>query len=352
MEPVRVAIVGCGVMGGHHARVASEASHIELSAVVDVRQDAAERVGQEQNAKQIYTDVDEMLGNKDIEAVVLALPANLRADLGVKVLQAGKHLLTEKPVARNAGEVERLIEARGDLKAACCSSRYRFFESADIATKAVADGVLGDLRIIRFRGIRPDNGPGKNPPPPWRVSHELNGGGIYVNWGCYDLDYVLGVAGWNVKPKLVLAQAWPIAGHLPGRVAEGSDAESHAIALIHCENGVVFSLERAEFSSLANDEAWQIVGSKASLRLDMLGKAGPRTLYLDKTDTNGPLTTETIFNGEEDRWNCHKGPLEDLATAIRTGGDPKTTLEQALLMQKITDAIYASAREGKAIEIS
>ena len=97
----------------------------------------------------------------------------------------------------------------------------------------------------------------------------LNGGGILVNWGCYDLDYMVQVMGWKLKPKEVMAHWWPVAEKMSAFVAAGSDADSHYTAFVQCEDDVVISIERGEFPSSQTDMAWQIMGADASLCLPM-----------------------------------------------------------------------------------
>ncbi len=348
---VRVGVVGCGVMGKIHAKVAQASEGIVLQAVADVRQEVAQQVAQEHGARQAYGDPAALFADPEVDAVVLALPTNLRTPLALAALKAGKHLLLEKPVAVNAAQVREMMALQGDRIVGVCSCRYQFYQSAQVAAQAVARGELGQLRVVQFRGMNKDRGPKQGAIPAWRVSHQLNGGGFWVNWGCYDLDFILSTCGWNIRPRTVLAQCWPIADHLPNRVAEGSDAEEHAIVFIRCDNGIVLSLERGESLSIDVPSTWQIIGSKASLRLEMLQRE-KNPVILDRTHADGPVTTEVLWEGDNDRECVHQGPLQDLCAAIRTGGQPRTNLQRALVMQQITDAVYESARTGKAVEIA
>jgi len=351
MQPVRIGVIGCGVMGDIHATQAAQQDEMTLTAVADVREDVAKAIGEKHGAQTVYTDVDALLPDKDIEAVTIALPAGIRGAIALRAFEAGKHVFLEKPVAMNVGEVEQMISVRGELVGAVASCRYRCFESAKVATDVVARGELGDIRIVHFRGMLQDGGPKSGPIPAWRVSRKLNGGGFWVNWACYDMDYLMGVTGWSLKPKLVLAQTWPISDYLPDRVAEGSDAEEHALALVHCEGGAVMSMERGESLAIDVPSTWNIIGSKAALRLDMFQAEGNQVL-LDRSHPDGKPTTEVVWEGDNDQTAVHREPLVDYAMAIREGRDPLTSLERGLVLQKITDAIYQSADEGRAVEIS
>ncbi|MAE66957.1 MAG: hypothetical protein CMJ18_22080 [Phycisphaeraceae bacterium] len=350
MKPVRIGIIGCGVMGARHAAVVAGHAEMELAAVADVRADVARTVAEQTGALRAYDSAEALIDDREVEAVIIALPAGLRTPIALRALNAGKHTLLEKPIATSAAEVQELIAARGSLVGGVCSCRFRCFESAKVAAATVANGTLGPLRVVHFRGILADNGPRSRPLAPWRVSHRLNGGGFWVNWGSYDLDFVMGVTGWTLKPRIALAQTWPVADHLPDRVADDSDAEEHAIALVRCEGGVVLSMERGESMPLSTPSLWQIVGANASLRLDMLGTERTQVL-LDRSDPDGPVTTDVLWEGDNDWEITARQPLIDFARAIRTGREPMTSFERGLVMQKITDAIYESAETGRAVEI-
>lgn len=350
MEPLRLGIIGCGVIGnGAHLPSTAQSSLIDVVAVADLIEERVQAAKEKYSIPVAYSSGDELLEDGNVEAVVLAMPTGVRSPLAMRALAKGKHVLVEKPVAMSVQQVRDMMAARGDRVVGCCSPRFRLTPSALAAQECVASGVLGDLRVIRARAIIAAGPEPTNPPPPWRVNKGLNGGGILVNWGCYDLDYLLGLTGWQLKPRTVLAQAWPLASHLKARVDPASDAENHFAALIVCEGGTVISFERGEFVSAANDEAWQILGSKSSLRMHMREPKNKKIL-LDTSDAKEGVSTQTIWEGD-DVGSSNLALLEDFARAIREGGQPTTSLERALVMQQITDGIYESAATGRAVEI-
>jgi predicted dehydrogenase len=132
---IRLGLVGCGVIGQVHLRVAKTIPDAQFVAVCDVREDVAREIANQHSIATIYSDPTALFADTNVDAVVLGVPANLRTALGVQALQQGKHLLTEKPVAMNAAEVKQLIVAHTDRVAACTSSRLRFLPSA----KAITD---------------------------------------------------------------------------------------------------------------------------------------------------------------------------------------------------------------------
>ncbi|MEM2914633.1 MAG: Gfo/Idh/MocA family oxidoreductase, partial [Candidatus Bathyarchaeia archaeon] len=201
MKPIGLGIIGCGVIGTRHMLDASESPWIKLVAVADLIEEKARKAAEQFGAKKTYFSGDDLLDDPEVDAVVLAFPTKGRTRLGLQAFAKGKHVLTEKPVAMNSDEVRQLIAARGDLIAGCCSCRFRLNESAEKATDFIKSGGLGDLRALYCRVFNAAGEKPKITPPEWRLKKELNGGGILVNWGCYDMDYLLGLTSWSLKPK-------------------------------------------------------------------------------------------------------------------------------------------------------
>jgi len=349
MKPVRLGIIGCGVIGNHHLEAANDSPLAELVAAADLIE---ERVGAaaEKYGVTAYPNDEELLKDERIEAVVLAMPTGDRTPVAFKALDAGMHVLLEKPVAGRAEDVEKMIAMRGDRVVACCSPRMAFTGHALAAAECAASGVLGDIRMVRIRAVLPA-GPEPNPdPPPWRESMARNGGGILVNWSCYDLDYLMQILAWRLKPRTVLARWWRPGEKMSAYVAPGSDADAHYVALILCEDDITLSMERAEFSSATADQAWEIIGTEASLHMPMRPQEGkPTTVVLDRFVPGEGVVSDTLWKeGDPDPAD---NVLDDFLRTIREGGEPKTGLEHALVMQRITDAIYASAQSATSVSV-
>ncbi|MGQ9682188.1 MAG: Gfo/Idh/MocA family protein [Anaerolineae bacterium] len=350
MRKVALGVIGCGVIGQYHLQAAVDSPLIDLVALADVREEARQQASNRYGVWKAYADGKDLLEDPSIEAVVLAMPTCWRTELALLAFARNKHVLLEKPVAMNAAEVRQMIAARGDLAAGCCSARYRFLPSAEAVTQFLAGGALGTLRVIRARAIAPADPPPACTPPAWRLIKALNGGGILANWGCYDLDYLLGITGWSLRPQQVLAQTWTVPPLFEPHVAPGSDAETHVAALIRCQGGEVITYERGEYMAAHGEEAWQIIGSQGSLRLNMRPGAGKAIVH-DAGSAQEGVTSQVLWEGDADDAPLHVGPVQDFVAAILEQRPPKTSLEQALVIQQITDAIYASAKKGTAVDV-
>ena len=349
MEPVRIGIIGCGVIGSHHIDATTDDTNIDLAAIADLKPDLGKEKAAAYNIKKVYVEGLDLLEDETIQGVVLALPACGRGVLAKRAFERGIHVLTEKPVGMNGVEVEELIALRGDLLAGSCCSRYRFTSSAQAVTDFIATGALGDIRVIHCRALRPGGPPPEKAPPIWRLRTDLNGGGIMSNWGCYDLDYLLGITGWSIKPEVVFGQTWTVPPKFHALADPSSDAETHLVATVQCENNVAIHYERGEMVTATPRLSWEIIGTEGSLDLEMV--KAEKTITFHKAVSETGVESEVIWEGVDEMTPVHAGPIRDFAMAIREGRQPKTSLEQALVVQRITDGIYASAKSGGSVEV-
>lgn len=360
MQPVKYGVIGCGVIGPTHMKANASYDHLDLVAVADLIPERAAKAAADYNVAKVYGEGKDLIDDPEVELVVLAMPTCHRKELALYAFSKGKHVLTEKPVAMNAGDVDDLIAARGDLKAACCCSRYSFITHHQVAAEFIAAGNLGALRSVYMRSYFPAAPPPAEPKPEWRLKRHLNGGGFLMNWGCYDLDYLLALCGWQLKPEKCFAQHWPVAPHLQSHLPAGSDAETYYTALIRCEGGTVLSLDRGEYMPISQESAWHIMGEKGTLRLTMtaVAAAGPtasagasnwKQIVFEEATVDRGLVSTVLWEGEEDLSRVSTGPVADLALAIRENRDPRTTLEKARLIQQISDAVYQSGWTGDCV---
>ncbi|MFK7692586.1 Gfo/Idh/MocA family protein [Paenibacillus sp. HJGM_3] len=342
---IKLGIVGCGMIAQHHLKHAMESEHILVTAVADIREQAARSTADKFGIPTVYTDPDELFANPEIEGVVLALQTKYRTELALKAFAQGKHVLLEKPAGMNAEEVRRMIEVRGELIAGCCSSRFRFFDSARAAAEFIQTGALGDIRVIRCRNIAPA-APPNAPPLPWQYSRTVNGGGVLADWGVYDLDYILGILGWTLQPETVYGRKWNVAPPYESYIAPESDAETHVVAMIGCSGGAVIHFERGAMIPGNREHAWQIVGTKGTLDLYLLPSEEKEIVFHEAVTEEG-VVRHTIWKGADTWSGVHAGPISDFAASIRDRRQPGTNLENAWTIQSIIDSIYASSDTGK-----
>ncbi|WP_168120463.1 Gfo/Idh/MocA family oxidoreductase [Paenibacillus sp. HB172176] len=349
-EKVRVGIIGCGVIGKQHLKAAREAEWVELAAVADANPEAARGAAEQFGAERMYKDASALLADSSIDAVVLAIPTNIRTEMALRALDAGKHVLLEKPLAIRSDEIQQLMAAKKELTVGFCSSRFRFLEHAEAARKWIAEGRLGAVRVLRCRVNEPATGRPEVAPPAWRVNTAINGGGIVANWGIYDFDYLLGLTGWNLQPEWITARMWGLADPIADYFPEGADSEVYGTAYIQCKNNVSITYERGEFMAAPRERSWQIIGSEGSISLHMTWPS-QKTIVATTLNAETGIDSHTVWEGDEDSSWVDKGALFDFTRAILEGREPATALPQALQLQRIMDGLYASARAQKPVRI-
>lgn len=349
-KTISLGYIGCGVMGRVYMRAAQGIAFVCSAAVADLNIEKAQQAAEAFGIDRVHASADELLADPTIDAVVLALPASARTELAIRAFRAGKDVLTEKPVAMNADEVRRLIDARGTQIAGCCSARLRCQDSADAVAAVVASGRLGELRVIRscWQSVLKPPQPGQTPPA-WRLSTAINGGGNLANLGSYALDYLLGVTGWTLEPEQVLARTWGVPAPFTGHVAPGSDAESLTTAMISFKGGAALLLEQGELRVGPQETLWQITGTLGTLSFCILPRTQAIVLH---TYEEGEIREEIVWEGAENFSMMQERLLADFAEAVVKRRPPKTSLEQALVVRELLDAIYASASSGRAVAMA
>ncbi|MCX7969342.1 MAG: Gfo/Idh/MocA family oxidoreductase [Armatimonadetes bacterium] len=350
MGGVRIGVIGCGVIGQVHLKFLNQNQLAKIVAVADIREEAAKEAARRFGVPKVYTDAESLLKDSEVDAVILAFQTSGRAQVAINAFFHNKHVLVEKPVAMNTQEVKEMIAARGNLIAGCCSSRHRFLPSFQVVKSFLESGALGKIRLIRIRAVKPDEGPPKVTPPAWRLRRDLNGGGILMNWGCYDLDYLLALFDWQLRPKWVAASMWTVPKPFEPHIAPGSDAETHVTALLVCDEELTISYERGEYMPTAPEDGWEIIGEKGSLRFKMIPEKRKTVTFYEASTESGVLA-KVIWQGDETWDMVHEGVVNDFVQAVMQNRQPATNLERALIVQQITDAIYNSATKGELVSV-
>lgn len=337
-------------MGRVYLKAAEGQNLIQISAVADVNGQAAQAAASEFGVPAWYDSAESLIDAADVDAVLLAVPAAFRTKLALHAFAAGKHVLLEKPVALTAKEAEQLLQASGELVAACCSSRLRFSDSAETVRRLLDERAIGTLRTISCRWLVPAKAKPDpdNLPPAWRLNPALNGGGNLTNLGTYVLDYMLGVTGWKHVPRTVYGRVWTLQDSFSDHVVPGSVGETHSTAMITCdgEGAPVILIEQGEYVVGPSEAAWQIIGDAGSIQFRIVPGLRNEVILYRYSDVNG-VEPETVWSGDETFAELQCRVLADFAGAILEGREPRTTLRQAYVLQKTIEAVYASSASGQ-----
>ncbi len=215
---VRVGLVGLGFMGQQHFQIYKQMDNVEPVAVCDVIperiSEKAESIGGNiGEAEELdlsdqarYLCFDEMLANESLDLVDICTPTHLHAEMTVSALEAGNHVVCEKPMARTVTQCETMIDAAESAgKMLFIAQCIRFWPEYEVLQSLVEGGDLGDIRAARF--VRKSPTPGWSSSG-WLMDTELSGGAL-LDLHIHDVDYILSLFG---MPNAVSSRAMNIVG--------------------------------------------------------------------------------------------------------------------------------------------
>ncbi|MBA2277487.1 MAG: Gfo/Idh/MocA family oxidoreductase [Chloroflexia bacterium] len=353
---LRVGIIGCGA-GVFHLEGYAEEPRAQVVALAGLDTDRCQDLAKRFEIPRVYGDYRELLEQDDIDAVSVVVPNNLHLPVTLAALEAGKHVIVEKPLARNADEGERMVraaEAHGKVLAVAFQRRHR--HDVQIVRRIVANGELGDIYYAKAFWMRrsgiPDLGS-------WFTSKEAAGGGPLIDLGVHVLDMALHMTGnptVTAVSAVTYAQLGPQGkGNWPGGRRRSANAgaryevEDLAVALLRMENGATLHLEAswAVYTGMTDEFGVQLFGSKGGARIHSkdYAQVGTLELYGDVGDTaidGRPRLQQRLGHG---------GIVRDFVDAILNGTPVTPSGAEGLDRVRLIDAIYQSAELGREIGI-
>ncbi|HZG58812.1 Gfo/Idh/MocA family oxidoreductase [Paenibacillus sp.] len=355
----RIAIVGCGgIANGKHMPSLSKLNNVEMVAFCDIvperAQQAAEKYGAE--GAKTYTDYTEVLKDASIDIVHVCTPNDSHAEIAIAALEAGKHVMSEKPMAKTAADAARMVEAaKRTGKKLTVGYNNRFRPDSQHLKKLCEEGELGEIYFAKAHAIR------RRAVPTWGVflDEEKQGGGPLIDIGTHALDLTLWMMN-NYKPKVVLGTSY----HKLSQKENAANAwgpwdpkkftvEDSAFGMIVMENGATISLESSwALNTLDVDEAkCTLCGTEGGA--DMKGGLrinGEKHSRLFQTEVNLKSGGVAFYDGKTE--SEADVEMRMWIQAIDEDKDPVVTPEQAFVVSQILEAIYESARTGQAVYLN
>ena len=323
---MRVAIVGCGLIGRKRARALCGC---RLVVCCDTVAERAEALAREARGADASVDWGETVRRGDVDLVIAAATHDALAPIAAAAADAGKHVLIEKPGARRAAELEPVREAslRTGVRVRV-GFNHRYHRAVRKARELFEAGALGELMFIRGRyghGGRP--GYEKE----WRAQPELSGGGELIDQGTHLID----LARW------FLGDFPDVTGFL-GTFYWEMPVEDNCFLLLRTAAGKVASLHTS-WSEWKNLFSLEIYGRDGKLDISGLGGSygTERVAFYRMTPEMGPPET-TIFEYPmaDDSWQAEFAEFLD---DIRLGRTPRPGLEEAQAVLELVDRIYQEA---------
>lgn len=354
-DKLRVGIIGAGVGRAHAEGYAALADRVEIAAIAGLDDERVLRLAAKYQVPQTFREYTDMLAQADIDAVSIAVPNMLHAPVTIAALQAGKHVLVEKPLARTAAEGRTMIEAAEAAgKILMVSFNHRQRNDAQWLRQYVASGALGRIYYAKAYWMRRKGIPGLGS---WFVNKEQAGGGPLIDLGVHVLDLAMFLMG-EPQPTAVSANTYAEFGPrgLKGAGWKQSTGQSVsyqvedlATAFVRLEGGATLLLEAswATHSSAGDDYGVVLYGTEggAALTIKDYGHKDTVTLF---TDVNGlPFeSTPSIPPG-----GGHERVVERFVSAILDGTPAIPGAAEGLRRAEVIDACYRSASEGHEVTI-
>jgi predicted dehydrogenase len=346
---LKVGIIGVGGISRSHLPGWSASQHAEVVAGSDVVEEALKEWGATNGVDRLYNDPAALFADSDIDIIDVCTPNMYHAPLSIAALEAGKHVICEKPLAPTPGEVQRMIEARERSGKMLMTAQHFRFEGSSKALKAEIDaGALGEIYHARSWMLRRAGAPTK----PGFILKQHSGGGSCIDIGVHILDLTLWMMG-NPQPVTVsgvarneLARRGGFSSWERRTMPAEIDVEEFAAAFVRFANGATLVIEVSwllHHDTMGEDMQMWLYGTDG-------GSHWPSCQILDSNNETMQQYNRTLKlfpPGLE----AHAQECVEFARAVAEGAPSPVPAEQSLQVLKILDGIYRSQKAGSEVRL-
>ena len=336
MKKVRLALIGAGSIAQvAHIPNWQSMEKVELVAVCDTNQTQAKAVAERYNIARCYTKDDELLKDDTIDAVDICAPTNMHRELAINALSAGKHVLVEKPIGRNAAEAQEMVKAAEKYQKQLMVAMNARFRRDAINLKTFIDaGDLGEVFYAKCGWLRRQQ---RWTERSWLFQKKYSGGGVLMDLGIQMLDLAMWLLG-NVPAKLVKATTF-------NKVAK-LDVEDSAAAFIHLKDDRTLTL----------DVSWTFLTAQDLLYANFYGTQGGALLNPLRVmkEMHGNLINLTPHSDDSPQARykrSYRNELRHFVDCLLGGKQMMSSGEESISRMKIIEAIYESARSGREVSL-
>ncbi|MNZ18728.1 putative oxidoreductase YcjS [compost metagenome] len=353
---LNIGIIGCGgIAQGKHMPALKKLNEVRLVAFCDIIVERAEQAKADFGSEgaEVYIDYRELLKDKNIDVIHVCTPNISHAEISIAAMEAGKHVMCEKPMAKTTEEAQAMIDAsKRTGKKLTIGYQNRFRPDSAYLHKVCEQQGLGEVYYARAKAIR------RRAVPTWGVflDEEAQGGGPLIDIGTHALDLTLWMMN-NYKPKYAVGNAYhKLSGRKNAANAWGPwnpetfTVEDSAIGFVTMENGATIVIE-ASWALNTLD-----VGEAKTLLCGTEGGADMENGLRINGENFGKLYTNHI-ELETGGVDFYDGAKDDPALAEATqwidsiinDTEPVVKPEEALVVTRILEAIYKSSETGEPV---
>ncbi len=379
-DSLRIAMIGHGFMGSAHSqgwRVAPRffdlPRHPDMTVVVGRNADSVRAAAEKWGWSESATDWRQVIARDDIDVVDIVTPGNTHAEIAIAALEAGKHVLCEKPLANTVAEAEAMQQAAavaaGHGVRSMVGFTYRRVPATTFARDLIAAGRIGEIRQVRAEYLQ-DWLMDPEAPLTWRLDKELAGSGALGDIGAHAVDLAEFITGQRLVSVSgvieTLVSERPVLGEGVGLSGTAGTARGPVTV-----DDVALFAGRLESGALASFEATRFrTGRKNALRIEVSGSRGAIAFDLERLnelelyDAAAPgleqgfrriLVTEHDHPYVAPWWppghvlgyeHGFSHQVRDFVTAIDEGSQPRPSFADGLHVQHVLDAVQRSSAEG------
>ena len=342
-------IVGLGNIGQYHAERLVDLG-VALVGGMDVASEARARFARRYDAD-VHEDHHELYDA--VDAVVITTPNKYHEEYAVDAFERDLHVLLEKPLAHSLDSAERIAEAAADADGhAMVGFNNRFANTVRIVRNRIERGDLGEVTHVEANYVRRRGIPGRGS---WFTRRQIAGGGALIDLGVHAIDLALHLLGYppvnevngvargefGADEEYAYLDMW---GDDAGPA--GFDVDDSASAFVRCAGDRTISLEIAWATNRPANHEFVVRGTESAARFDLL--EGDLEFYSASSDGPDHLENTTVETHQND---THTEEQEAFFDRITRDDPDDGSVEQALTVQRIVDAIYRSSDEGHTITV-
>jgi predicted dehydrogenase len=345
MSTVRkVALVGAGVIGALHGKVVTDlADRLDLVAVADADLGRAERLAAEHGGRP-FASLTAALAAAEVDIVVVCTPTGQHGEATIEALEAGKHVIVEKPAEITVARTDEIIEAQrkaGTLVTVV--SQHRFDAATEVTLAAIARGELGRL-TSGIASIDWWRSQAYYYSGNWRGTWELDGGGALMNQGVHTVDLLIAALG---RPVEVFAYTGTLAH-------ERIEVEDVAVGVVRFESGALGVLHATTAACPGLSARLQVHGDRGSAVID-----NDRLVYFHTVEA-GAVPPKPVAETAPPAAGSNPGQLSDahrlqylnFLGALDGTEELRVSLETNRQSIAVITGVYESARTGRPVVLS
>jgi len=337
MEKVKVGIVGLGRLGRKHAEnIAFRIPNAELKAVCSIIKQEVEDVQKSWGIEAGYTDFNEMLKNKELDAIFIASSSGEHCKQIEAALDAGFHVFSEKPLGISMEEcyrAEKAVERNSD-KVFMLGFMRRYDHSYMYAKRKIDEGAIGEPFMIRCYGVDPEKSVQGS------IAFAANSGGIFLDLAIHDID----LARWYIgsEPETIFS----IGGcYVHKEFAQHGDADN-ATSIIKFKNGAMGLFYAGRTCAHGYHIETEIIGTKGSLRIGTVPEKNMVTIFNDEG------AVKECMSGFLERFEAaYLNETQEFINCILENRKPGVSVYDGTKSTRTAYAATESFRNGKLISL-